>query len=154
MTEGSIDKKAEGLLSVITEALNRYLPERVIRVASDDEPWFSEQLKTLDRRRRRKYNKNRRSSKYPAINDLYKEKWSKTKKKYKRDQIDDLKAAKSGEWYSHLKRMTRYDQHRAMLVFSYKVEQDQLSERQFVQWLMYLGSSSGHFPPCMLFSRK
>ena len=44
--------------------------------------------------------------------------------------------------------------HRALLVFSFKVEQDKLSKRQFVQGLRYLGSPSGHCPPCMLFSRK
>ena len=30
--------------------------------------------------------------------------------------IDDLKSAKSGEWYSHLKRMTRYDQSKSEIV--------------------------------------
>ena len=47
---------------------------------------------------------------------MYKEKLSKTKKKYKRDKIDDLKSAKSGEWYSQLKRMTRYDQNKTEIV--------------------------------------
>ena len=110
ITEDSINKKAEGLISMITEALNKYIPEKVIKVASDDEPWYSEKLKKLDRRRRREYNRSRRSPKYLELNRLYQEKLSRTKKKYKRDQIDDLKAAKSGQWYSQLKRITRYDQ--------------------------------------------
>ena len=38
--------------------------------------------------------------------------------------------------------------HHALLVFSFKVERDKLSERQFVQGLGYLGSPSGHCPPC------
>jgi hypothetical protein len=116
LAEGSINTKAESLMSMITKALNNCLPEKVIKVASDDEPWYSDSLKKLDRRRRREYNKNRRSSKYIELSCLYKEKLSKTKKKYKRDKIDDLKSAKSGEWYSQLKRMTRYDQNKTEIV--------------------------------------
>ena len=41
--------------------------------------------------------------------------------------------------------------HRALLVFSFKVEQDQPSKCPFVQGLKYLGSPSDHCPPCMLF---
>ena len=37
---------------------------------------------------------------------------------------------------------------------SFKVEQDKLSKRQFVQGLRYLGSPSGQCPPCLLISRK
>ena len=39
-----------------------------------------------------------------------KKSFQKAKKKYKRDIIDDLKYSKSGEWYSKLKRISRYDQ--------------------------------------------
>ena len=95
---------------MVNEAVNKYLPEKAIKIACDDEPWFSQPLKVLDRRRRREYNKNRRSAKYLELDRRFKEKISKCKKKYKRDIIDDLKSAKSGEWYSKLKRMTRYDQ--------------------------------------------
>ena len=116
LSEDSINIKAESLMSMITDALNTFLPEKTIRVASDDEPWYSESLKKLDRRRRREYNRNRKSPKYLELSSLYKEKLSKTKKKYKRDMIDDLKYAKSGEWYSQLKRMTRYDQTKMEIV--------------------------------------
>ena len=60
----SINIKAESLMSLITAALSNFLPEKVIKVASDDDPWFSESLKKLDRRRRREYNKNQRSLTY------------------------------------------------------------------------------------------
>ena len=110
ITEDSMNKKAEGLISMITEALNKYIAEKVIKIASDGEPRYSEKHKKLDRRRRREYNRSRRSPKYFELNRQYKEKSSNTKKKYKRDQIDDLKTAKSGQWYSQLKRLTRYDQ--------------------------------------------
>ena len=74
LAESSVDRKAELLQSTIICALNKYLPERVIKVASDDSPWFNEALKKLDRKRRHEYNKNRRSGKYLQLCKLYKEK--------------------------------------------------------------------------------
>ena len=60
MNETSVDKKAELLLSQVMSAVNTCLPEKVIKVASDDSPWYTHTLKKLDRRRRREYNRNRR----------------------------------------------------------------------------------------------
>ena len=106
----SVDMKADRLMSQILGAVNKYLPTKTIRVASDDEPWYNQALKKLDRRRRREYNKNRRSQKYQKLNHSYLQKVAKAKKSYKRNMIDDIKNAKPGEWYSKLKRISRYDQ--------------------------------------------
>ena len=64
LLEDSVDKKAELLIGQMRNALDQYLPEKVIRIASDDEPWFTEELKKLDRRKRREYSRNRKSDKY------------------------------------------------------------------------------------------
>ena len=112
----SVDKKANLLMSQILGAVNKYLPTKTIRVASDDEPWYSQALKKLDRRRRREYNKNRRSPKYQNLNKIYIEKLERAKIKYKRNIIDDIKEAKPGEWYSKLKRISRYDQGKSELL--------------------------------------
>ena len=77
----SIDKKAELLLSQVLEAVNSFLPEKVINLASDNQPWFTEPLKKLDRRRRREYHRNRISDKYSRLNRLYLEKLAKAKKR-------------------------------------------------------------------------
>ena len=112
----SIDQKAELLLSQVLEAVNNFLPEKVIKVASDDQPWFTEPLKRLDRRRRREYRRNRISDKYRRLNCIYQDRLSKAKKSYKRNMIDDIKSAKPGEWYSKLKRITRYDQQKSEVI--------------------------------------
>ena len=82
-------------------------PKKTIRVASDDEPWYNQSLKKLDRKRRREYNKNRRSAKYLTLSQLYKERISRAKKKYKRDMIDDVRCrlteSKVKEYISRLK---------------------------------------------------
>ena len=75
ISERSIDKKAEMLQSEVLGAINLFLPEKIIKVASDDSPWFTQPLKKLDRKRRREYNRNRRSEKYITLCRLYKEKF-------------------------------------------------------------------------------
>ena len=99
----TVDDKAEALIAQVLTQVNKYLPEKVIKVASDDEPWYTQSLKKLDRKKRREFNKNRNSPKYKYLSQLYKERISKAKKKYKRDMIDSVKQSKPGEWYSHLK---------------------------------------------------
>ena len=116
MAEASIDQKAELLHSMIMGAINLYLPEKSIKVASDDSPWYNQGLKKLDRRRRREYHKNRRSDKYFQLCRLYEAKKSKAKKSYKKNMLDDIKQAKPGEWYSKLKRITRFDQGKSELL--------------------------------------
>ena len=106
----SVDMKADLLMSQILGAVDNYLPEKVIKVASDNELWFTQHLMKLDRRRRREYNKNRRSKKYSLLNASFLEKVARAKKKYKRAMIDDIKEARPGEWYSKLKRISRFDQ--------------------------------------------
>ena len=86
-----MDKKADMLLQQIRGAVNKYLPEKVRTIASDDEPWYTQPLKKLDRRRRREFARNRKSSKYLQLNQIYDQKLSKAKKKYKRDMIDNIK---------------------------------------------------------------
>ena len=49
--EESVNKKAENLLFEVQQAVNLYLPEKTIKISSDDEPWYSQSLKKLDRKK-------------------------------------------------------------------------------------------------------
>ena len=116
LTETNIDKKADILQRQILDAVNKYLPEKALKIASDDQPWFTQPLKKLDRRRRREYHRNRKSQKYLQLSATYELKLSRAKKKFKRDMIDDISSSKSGEWYAKLKRISRYDQGKSEVV--------------------------------------
>ena len=41
--------------------------EKFRNISSDDQPWFTEQLKVLEKRRQKKFTKHRRSNKYKTI---------------------------------------------------------------------------------------
>ena len=53
--------KADIFKCEVMDIINTIAPEKFRNIASDDKPWFTEQLKTLDRKRRKEFTKNRRS---------------------------------------------------------------------------------------------
>ena len=105
-----VHKKADMLHNLVMTKLNEYCPVKVIKVASDDQPWYTDQLKRLDRKRRREYQKNKKSEKYKKLKVLYDQKVIAAKKAFKCKMIDDVLTSKDSQWYSKLKRITNYDQ--------------------------------------------
>ena len=106
----NVDTKAENLHKMVLSKLDEFCPEKLRKIASDDQPWFTEQLKRLDRKRRRQFRKNRRSKKYKKLQKAYKIKLLESKRKFKKNMIDDVMVARDGQWYSKLKRIANYDQ--------------------------------------------
>ena len=111
-----IDTKAEILHAMVLNKLDEYCPEKKRKISSDDQPWFTEQLKRLDRRKRREFHKNRRSKRYKNLQKLFDKKISQEKRKFKAKMIDDVMTARDSQWYSKLKRITNYGQTKSDLV--------------------------------------
>ena len=98
----SAHSKAEVFQNKLINILDEIFPEKERKISSDDQPWITHQLKKLDRRRRRIYNKQRRSEKWHSLNKQFKEEAKLAKTKfYKKNP---------GQWYSALKRITSNDQ--------------------------------------------
>ena len=116
LSERSVDKKSEILQKMVLDKLNEYCPEKLRRFSSDDKPWFTSQLKKLDRKRRKEYNLNRRSKKYLHLSKIFNKKVLIAKKQFKSKMIDDVLVAKSSQWYSKLKRITNYEKREAEYV--------------------------------------
>ena len=106
----SVDTKAETLHNMVLDKLDEFCPEKNIKISSDDQPWFTEQLKRLNRRIRREYGKRRRSKRYKKLKKIYLKKMSEAKLNFKTKMIDDVMTAKTSQWYSKLKRISNYDQ--------------------------------------------
>ena len=92
------------------EKINQYLPERTVSFSSDDQPWFTPELKQLDKARNLEYRKHRRSFRWKQLNNKFKKKVLSTKATYYRRRVEDLKEGKPGQWYSLLKRLCSSDQ--------------------------------------------
>ena len=86
------------------------------KIANDDQSFFTDQLKRLDRKRKREFRKNRRSPKYKRLHKVFKLKVKEAKQKFKANMIDDVMTARSAQWYSKLKRISNFEQNKAEFV--------------------------------------
>ena len=101
-----VEEKAEILQKTLMEKVNLFFPLKTTRFSDDDEPWVSDRLKKLDRKRKREFHKNHKSTKWVFLNNLFEEMSCKDKETYQTNSVEDLKTSKPGEWYSKVKRMT------------------------------------------------
>ena len=67
------DVKASIFQNTLLEKLEEIFPEKIRKYNSDDQPWISHKLKILDRKRKRIYNKERRSEKWKVFDKLFKQ---------------------------------------------------------------------------------
>ena len=95
------------------DKVDEFLPQKQRKVSSDDQPFCTEEMKRLKRLKAREYHKHRRSLKWWDLNEKYKRAVSKAKKTYYKNFIKDLKTAKTSQWFSLLKKLCSYDQHKS-----------------------------------------
>ena len=65
----------------------------------------------------REYRLNKKSPKYKDLEITYQSKLKKSKKKFKKRVIDDIKNSNKSQWYSKLKWISSYDQQKKEDVF-------------------------------------
>ena len=66
-------------------------PEKSLKVSNDDQPWITHKLKALDRKRKRIYQKSRRSTKWKEINKQLKKEVKSAKANFYKKMAADLK---------------------------------------------------------------
>ena len=72
----------------------------------DDKPWITDEVKTLDRQRKREFVRHHKSSKWHFLNDKYMKLIKKSKVSYANKMVNDLKSSNPSHWYSKVKRMS------------------------------------------------
>ena len=120
--ESSHDK-AEYFQKVLYENVQIYLPEKVVKFCNEDQPFFTPELKSLDRQRKREFNKNRRSNKYINLNRKFKLKCRQAKSSFYKKFIEDLKISQPRQWYSKVKRLTKFNPHDNDIIQCEEIEQ-------------------------------
>ena len=81
-------------------------PIKLLRVCPEDQPWISRHLKTIDRKRKREFDKHKNSPKWKKLDKEFNEKAEDEKKNYYTNIVRDLKESNTGKWYSKVKRMS------------------------------------------------
>ena len=103
-------QKAEYFHSVLLEKLDLHLPEKIIKIEPNDEPWTNNEIKSIERRMKREYRKHKKSSKWKNLNTQYEEKYRNAKHAYSENIVNDLKESNPSQWYSKIKRMSSHAQ--------------------------------------------
>ena len=101
-----VNQKADFLQNSLMRLFYDVFPLKSMKISNDDEPWISENVKCLDRQRKREFYKNHKSEKWKVLNQKFLEAVKKSKNSYKVRIVDDLKKSNPGKWYSKLKRMS------------------------------------------------
>ena len=106
----SAHDKAAIFQSILLDKVNLFLPEKIFNFTSEDQVWATPEIKDISRKKKREYNKNRKSTKWKSLNALFEEKCSLAREAYYTNIVLDLKHSNPGQWHSKLKRMTSHDQ--------------------------------------------
>ena len=106
----TVDEKSEIFQNILLQKVEEFLPQKIRKISSDDQPFCTEKMKYLKRLKSREYHKNRRSIKWRDLSTKYKKEVAQAKKDYFKNIIKDLKNSKIGQWYSKLKWLCSYDQ--------------------------------------------
>ena len=98
-------EQVELLEKTLENKLNTIFPMKTVKTSSDDKPFFTAELKKLDRKKKRIYLKSGNSDKYKKLREEYNLKYKKAAKKYIDKNVSALKQANPGKAYSTLKKM-------------------------------------------------
>ena len=111
LEECTADKKMELLQNLLVSKYQKFFPEKCRNINSDTDPFFSEKLEKMRRRKSREYKKHRRSEKWKILQTKYSDELKKTKANFYRRRMSKLRGKNPKKWYSELKKLTRYNQH-------------------------------------------
>ena len=79
--------------------MNEYLPLKKVKFCNEVQPFYTPELKNLDKKRKKEFQKHRRSGKYQHLNRKYKQKCRNAKKNFYKNFIQDLKISNPRQWY-------------------------------------------------------
>ena len=103
-------EKASVFQKMLLDVLDEFFPEKLLKINNDDQPWISNKLKKMDRKRKRLYRKERRSENWKMLDKLFKAEIKNAKAQFYKKTISNLKQTDPGKWYSWLKRISCHDQ--------------------------------------------
>jgi hypothetical protein len=113
LEEKDAHKKAEILQHLLVEKYDEFFPEKTKVITSDDQPYYTEKLSNLKRKKCREFHKHRRSIKWRKLEREYQLELSKGKQDYYKKKIRNLKKMNPGKWYAAFKKLTSFDQHKS-----------------------------------------
>ena len=87
------------------DKLDKFLPQKQLKISSHEKPWINFELKYLDRRKKREYTKHGRSDKFVHLQQKFDKKFEEATKRYLNKNVSELKMSNPGKAYKILKKM-------------------------------------------------
>ena len=104
-----VNEKVTNFHETIISKLDKYLPEKTVRISSLDKKWMLPKLKALHRQLQREYYKNRRSIKWKQLKIRFKREKRKAVKTFYASFVSDLKRTDPKRWFGMAKRIGALD---------------------------------------------
>ena len=89
-------EKASIFQNMLMKGLDEFFPEKNWKITSDDQPWISHKLKTMDRKRKRIFRRERKSAKWKNLDKMFKSEVKKAKAGFYKNSVADLKKKNPG----------------------------------------------------------
>ena len=119
----SAHQKAAIFQNKIVAKFDEIFPQKTRQISSDDAPWISHKIKVMLRKKKRIYRRQRKSEVWSNMNKLCKDQIKSAKASFYNEQIADLKTKKPHQWYSSLKRLSSFDQHKTEPLYVQEISQ-------------------------------
>ena len=105
----SVNERMKAFHDELFRIFNHSFPVKRKGIYSESEPFMTDAILRLRRKRNREFNKHRKSSKYVQLDQRYNELLSKSMKHFYKKRIKSLKTANPRQWYRNLKKIVGYD---------------------------------------------
>ena len=146
----SATEQAQQFENLVLSNLNKFCPEKEIKLGPRDKPFITAELKKLSRQKNREYLKRGKSEKYSKLKSKFDDEYKKEASKYLEKSLEGLREAKPGQAFNILKRLGAKPGDCSVLSsFSIPAfESENLNEEQVAERLAeYFSEISAQFPP-------
>ena len=79
----------------VMQIIEDFAPEKIRSVSNDDQSWYTEGLKKVDKKRKREFKYNRRSERYLELQKQHKIRCKQEKKKFFKKMVRQVREANS-----------------------------------------------------------
>ena len=91
--------------AILKENLDKYLPQKSVKITNKDKPYITSDIKTLDRLKKREYCKHGKSDKYMKLKEDFDRKLKKAASEYLSRNVTSLLESDPGKAHYTLKKM-------------------------------------------------
>ena len=107
--KNSSEDQVYAFQKTVFEVFDQCFPLKTKTVINESEPFFTDKLSKLRKRKQREFHKNRKSDKYLSLSKIYKKELSLAKESHYRKKISKLKSANPKQWFKWVKSLVDHE---------------------------------------------